>query len=1010
MTEPPGDTPGSGDGAPSRAPASATLVGTPPGTRGATVGDRPAPTGRGAPEVPVGRRAPAEVLSRGAPAPADVPPGGEPAPADVPPGTEPAPADVLPGGAPAPVDVAPGDEPAPVDVLLSDGSTARVRRAARGDRTAIAAFHRDLAAKASALGSHGLPLGTGGGDLDRLTAGDPSHPALVAERDGRVVALAEYHRALGADDAEVAFVVDEAFRRRGLGTLLLEHLASLGRHHGVRRFVADTLATNTAMLAVLRNAGFAAMRHTADGVTRVVLDIAPSADAVGAAERRDTLAVVRSMERLLRPRSVAVVGASRRPGSIGHELVRNLVSGGFQGPVFPVNPKARAIASLMCWPSITDIPDDVDLAVIAVPAPLVADAVRSCGAKGVGALVVVSSGFAETGPSGVSAQRELTALAHELGMRLIGPNCFGVVDTDPDVSMNATFAPDPPLRGSVGFASQSGGLGIAILAESRARGIGLSSFVSMGNKADVSGNDLLLWWEQDPSTAVVLLYLESFGNPRRFARLARRIGRTKPIVAVKAGRTRAGAAAAASHTAALASSEQAVAALFRQSGVVRVDTVEELFDVSELLAHQPLPGGCRLGIVTNAGGPGVLAADACAGHGLQVPALRAGTQRTLRAVQPDAGSVHNPVDLGSSAPPDAYRQAVELLVGTGEVDALLVVFTPPLVTRAEDVARAVAGATAAARADGAEVPVVATFLGTGSGRDALRAAQPPIPCFTYPETAVRALAHAVRYARWRSAPVAEPKPLPRVDPNDGRRRLAAARPPAKDGGASGATWLTGEPAMGVLGAFGIATQPTRDVADAAAAAEAARSIGLPVALKALGPTVVHKSDVGGVRLHLADTDAVRTAYAAMASAVGPAMTGASVQAMAGDGVEMIVGFVQDPQFGPVVLVGMGGTTVELLGDHRVGLAPLAEEEARDLVLGLRGAPLLTGFRGSAPLAVDALVDVVVRMGRLAEDLPEIQEADCNPVLVTAEGAVVLDTRLRLAGHPVAPDDDRRHLP
>ncbi len=911
------------------------------------------------------------------------------------------------------------------------------------DRTAIATFHEQLSSKTSTLRYFRAHPRLDERDLDRVTSADPSNPALVAERDGRVIALAEYHRAVGADDAEVAFVVDDAFQGRGLGTLLLEHLASLGRHHGVRRFVADTLATNLPMLAVLRHVGFAAVRHTEDGVTRVVLDIAPSAEAVAAADRRDTLAVVHAMQRVLRPRSIAVIGASRRAGAIGHELVRNLVAGGFQGPVFPVNPKASSVASLPCWPSVTEVPGDVDLAVIAVPAPLVPDTVRSCGAKGVGALVVVSSGFAETGPSGASAQQELTALAHEMGMRLIGPNCFGVVDTDPDVSMNATFAPDPPLRGSVGFASQSGGLGIAILAESRARRLGLSSFVSMGNKADVSGNDLLTWWEQDPATTVVLLYLESFGNPRRFARLAQRIGRTKPIVAVKGGRTRAGAAAAASHTAALASSEQAVAALFHQSGVVRVDTVEELFDVSELLVHQPLPAGCRLGIVTNAGGPGVLAADACAGHGLDVPTLHADTQATLRDIQPDAGSVHNPIDLGSSAPPESYRRAVELVLGGGEVDAVLVVFTPPLVTRAEDVAHAVVAAAGNARTAGSSVPLIATFLGTGSGRDALRAAEPPIPCFTYPETAVRALAHAVDYARWRSAPLPVTEPLTGVDANEGRRRLAGAAaraghqpecvdqpapssgtrptpttsppgthqtPTPTTGVGTAGTWLTGARAMAVLDAFGVATQPTEDVTSGTAAAEAATRIGFPVALKALGPTVVHKSDVGGVHLHLQDATAVRQAYEAMSRSVGPALTGASVQSMAENGVEMIAGFVQDPQFGPVVLVGMGGTTVELLGDHRVGLAPLGREDARELVLGLRGSPLLTGFRGSAPLDVEALVDIVVRMGRLAEDLPEVVEADCNPVLVTTSGAVVVDARLRLTEHPLAPDDDRRRLP
>jgi len=917
----------------------------------------------------------------------------EPAPVKSAP-VEPAPSE------PAPVEPAPS-EPAPVDVLLADGSTARVRCAAPADRAAIAAFHERLSSDSATLRYFRFHPHLDSSDLDRMTACDPDHLALLAERDEQVVAVAEFHRALGAEDAEVAFVVDDTFHGRGLATLLLEHLASQGRRSGIRRLVADTLATNSAMLGVFHDVGFAATRTFADGVVHVVLDIAPSAEAVAAAESRDTHAVVTSMHRLLHPHSIAVIGASRRPGAIGNVLVRNLVAAGFTGPVYPVNPNATSVASLPCWPAVTDIDGPVDLAVVAVPAKSVPDVVASCGAKGVGALVVVSAGFAETGPDGATAQRKLTALAHEWGMRLVGPNCFGVVSTDPDVSMNATFAADAPLPGRVGFASQSGGLGIAILAEASSRGLGLSNFVSMGNKADISGNDVLAWWEQDPATDVALLYLESFGNPRRFARLAQRISRTKPIVAVKGGRTTAGAAAASSHTAALASSEQAVEALFRRCGVIRVDTVEELFDVSEVLAQQPLPTGTRVGIVTNAGGPGVLAADACAGRHLEVPTLSAATQSALRRIEPDAGGVRNPVDLGSSASPDAFRQVVELLLTGGEVDALLVIFTPPLATRADDVAAGIVTGMSAASERGSSIPVITTFLGTEAGRGVLRNAPRPIPCFVYPETAVRALAHAVDHARWRAQAPPNPQPPAGVDINEMRSQLVVPRP---DG------WLTGAGAMATLQRFGIAVQPSIDVDSPDAAAAAASTLGAEVALKVKGPDILHKSDVGGVKLRLAGPVTVRAAYQDMAQRLGTAMSGATVQSMAPAGVEMIVGFVQDRQFGPVALVGMGGTGVELLGDHAVGLAPLDPAEAQRMILGLRGAPLLTGFRGSPPVAVDALVDVLVRMSWLAHDIPEFQEADANPVVVTPTGAVVVDARLRLADRAPAPIDDRRHLP
>jgi len=826
---------------------------------------------------------------------------------------------------------------APVDVLLADGSTARVRSAVAGDRAAIVAFHERLSSNSTTLRYFSSHPHLSEHDLARMTASEPDHLALLAERDDRIVAVAEYHRAVGAEDAEVAFVVDDAFHGRGLATLLLEHLASQGRRHGVRRLVADTMATNSAMLSVFHSVGFAATRTFADGIVHVILDIAPTSQAVSTAEQRDTQAVISSMRRLLQPTSIAVVGASRHPGAVGHVLVRNLVAAGFTGPVYPVNPNANSVASLPCWPRITDIPANIDLAVIAVPAADVLDVVAACGAKGVGALVVVSSGFAEAGPEGVTAEHHVTALAHQWGMRLVGPNCFGIASTDPAISMNATFAADAPRVGAVGFASQSGGLGIAILAEADSRGLGLSSFVSMGNKADISGNDILAWWEQDPATDVILLYLESFGNPRRFAHLAQRISRKKPIVTVKGGRAIATTNVPSSLTAALTNSEQAVEALFRRSGVIRVDTVEELFDVAELLARQPLPAGNRVGIIANAGGPGVLAADACAGRGLAVPTLTTATQAALRAIQPDAGAVGNPVDLGSFTEPDAYRQAVEMLMTGGEVDTVLVIFTPPLATRADDVATGIVAGTDAAVGRGSTTPVIATFLGTDAGRSVLRDAPRAIPCFVYPETAMRALAHTVDHARWRGRPPPNPRPLSGVDINEVRRQIGSTHT---------AGWLTGASAKAILGHYGIDTRSS-----------GSRGRG--------GPN--------------------------------------------DDGVEMIAGFVQDSQFGPIVLVGMGGTATELFGDHAVGLAPLDPAEAREMVLGLRGAPILTGFHGSLPVDIEALVDVLVRVSWLAHDIPELSEADIYPVVVTGVGAAVIDARLHLADCLPAPVDDRRRL-
>ncbi|HXW79765.1 MAG TPA: GNAT family N-acetyltransferase, partial [Acidimicrobiales bacterium] len=678
------------------------------------------------------------------------------------------------------------------DVVLADGSTACLRPICAADIPEIVALHARLSPETVRLRYFGAHPRLSEDELARLVAQDSTdHLALVAQRGAQIgtqmgaqiVAVAQYDRVPGSDVAEVAFVVDDAHQGLGIGTLLLEYLASEGRRNGFRRFAADTLFENSQMVHVFRDAGFTQRSRVESGVIRVVMDISPTNEALSALYLRDRKAAARSMQRLLRPRSVAVIGASRSAGTVGHELVRNLVAGGFQGPVFPVNPTASHIASLPCFPSIEAVPGDVDLAIVAVPARAVLEVVEACGRKGVGGLVVVSSHFAEDGADGAALEREVARAAHSYGMRVVGPNCFGVLNTDPDISMNATFAKDSPTAGSLGFASQSGGLGIAILAEAKKRGIGLSSFVSMGNKADVSGNDLLAWWAEDKATSVGLLYLESFGNPRRFARLARELSRSKPVIAVKSGRSAVGRRAASSHTAALASSDDAVAALFHQTGVIRVDTIEELFDVAQVVGAQPLAAGLRVGVLSNVGGPAVLAVDACESNGLQVPEFSPALQSQIALRCPRNGGVSNPIDLGAEANATMYEDVLGLLLASDEVDAVAVNFTPPLVNRRTDeVATAIVAAVdrAAAAVDATCLdehrrvakPVVASLLGADeSGQDVLRSARFAVPSFTYPETAVRALAHALRYAEWRARPNGTVPALEGVDANEARRRL-----------------------------------------------------------------------------------------------------------------------------------------------------------------------------------------------------------------------------------------------
>jgi acetyl coenzyme A synthetase (ADP forming)-like protein len=834
--------------------------------------------------------------------------------------------------------------------------------------------------------------------------------ALIALVDSELVAVARFDRAVGAARAEVAFTVRDDHQHRGLGMVLLEHLASAARAMGVKCFEADTLAVNSAMLQVFRHAGFEEKTSFEAGVVHVTLDLEANAEYLVLLEERDRRAAVSSIERLLRPRSIAVIGASSHAGSIGHEIVANLLAGGFKGQVYPVNRRAATasleICGLAAVADVTDIEGAVDLAVIAVPAAAVAKVTEACGKKGVGGLVVVTAGFAEAGAHGAGAERELVSLARSHGMRVIGPNCLGVVNTAPEISMNATFSPARPMRGSIGFSSQSGGLGIAILSEATHRDLGVSSFVSVGNKADVSGNDLIRYWESDPDTRVILLYLESFGNPRRFARIARRVAKTKPIVAVKSGRSSSGTRGTASHTAAMASPDATVDALFHQAGVIRVDTLEELFDVADTLVHQPLPAGRRVAIVGNAGGPGVLAADACEGAGLLVPELSPDTQAKLRAELSNDAAVSNPVDCIATATAEQYRRALEIVLEDDSVDSVIAIFTPPLVTQADDVAAQVTAVAASATK-----PILAVFLATTAALSTLREGPRRVPWFAYPESAARAIGRIVPYARWRLQPDVPAPVYPDLDAARGRsvvdRHLADGS--AKQQPAGGNGWLDASEVEQLLGAYGIAFVRTVRATTAAEAAAAAEGVGFPVAVKLDVPDLVHKSDVGGVKLGVADAARVREIAESLLSEHGPEAA-VIVQPMVAPGVETIVGVVEEPGFGPVVMVGLGGTATEVLGDRALSLVPITRPEAVDLISSLKASKLLSGYRGAPAADIGALADLVCRVAQLAEQLPEVVEMDLNPVIASPDGCLVVDAKIRVA-HLDTPEPElwRRHL-
>ena len=680
------------------------------------------------------------------------------------------------------------------------------------------------------------------------------------------------------------------------------------------------------------------------------------------------------------PRTIAVVGASRARNKIGSEVLHNLVATGFTGAVIPIHPVADTIQGLKAYAHVSDVPRDVDLAVIAVPAAQVAGAVDDCLAKGVPAICIITAGFGECSDEGRRQQQAVVRRIRAGGARLIGPNCMGLVNTDPRFAVNATFSPVYPPAGNVAMSTQSGALGLAILDYARQLNIGFSSFVSIGNKADVSGNDLLQHWEHDPRTSVILLYLESFGNPAKFSRTARRISRRKPIVALKSGRSAAGARAAASHTGALASSDDFVDALFHQAGVIRTDTVTELFDVATLLSRQPLPRGRRVAILTNAGGPGILAADACQAHGLVVSELSAQTKAQLRSFLPEAASVGDPVDMLASAPPAHYSRALELLLKDDAVDSVLVIFIPPLLTDADQVAEAIASAAAA----GPGKPVCGIFMRSHAAPAALAA----VPCYAFPEPAAIALARVAAYGEWlRQAEGIVPQ-LRDLQPRLARRIVESAL--QRGGG-----WLSAVEANALLATVGIGMPRSLLATSIDGAVEAAAKLGYPVAIKAVGAALLHKTEHKAIRLNLGDKPAVRLAAAELTRSLGDRMDGLLVQQMVNDGAEMMVGAINDATFGHVVVCGSGGVLIDLLADSACRLHPVTDQDAGEMVAGLKGVRLLRGFRGAVPADEAAFRDAILRISALLDLCPEIQELDVNPLTVLPGGVSAVDVRIRI---------------
>lgn len=866
------------------------------------------------------------------------------------------------------------------DVVLRDGSTLPLRSVRQNDIGALITFFADLSPESRYYRFFAVPSLDSARVAGLIPIDATGATALVGECAGRIVAFAGYYTAAGdRDRAEVAFAIADAFQGRGIGTRLLEQLANLARTARVRTFDAYVLGDNQKMMDVFLESGYRVSRRIEGGVFHVELSLEATREFSEKAARRSQLAATASMKGFFEPRTVAVIGANRERGKIGSEILHNIQTAAFTGSSIPVHPSAQEVQGLRAYPRVSDIPGVVDLAVIVVPAAQVLSAVEDCIGKGVRALCVISAGFGEAGSEGRARELAILEKVRSAGCRLVGPNCMGLLNTDPAVRLNATFSPVYPPTGSVAMSTQSGALGLAILDYARQLNIGISSFVSVGNKIDVSGNDLIQYWAEDPRTSVILLYLESFGNPKKFGEIARRVARVKPIVAVKAGRSSAGARAASSHTGALAATDTVVDALFHQAGVIRTNTLEELFDVAALVAHQPIPRGRRVAILTNAGGPGILAADACEANGLELVTLSEHTRTELRSFLPEAASIANPVDMLASAPPEHYRRALEALIRDEQVDSILTIFIPPLVTEPEAVAAAIAAGAVAA-----DKPIAGIFMRAEGAPAGLA----PIPCYAFPESAAIALARVTAYGEWRQKPLGTIPVLNDLRPNEARGFVDSAL--QRGGG-----WLTPNETQGLMAAVGIKTaiaQMTRGTDEAVAAASV---IGFPVVLKAIGPTLLHKTERQAVRLNLDSEQAVRHAALDFEERFRGELTGLLVQQMVTGGVEMLVGALHDPTFGPLVVCGSGGVLVDLLADSAFRIHPVTTEDAAEMIAEIRGARLLRGYRGAPPADEAALRDVVLRVSALLSMCPEIQELDLNPVKVLASGACAIDARTRI---------------
>ncbi len=884
-------------------------------------------------------------------------------------------------------------------LIMRDGTTAAIRPAEPTDIPMMQQLIGRLSpeSRRHRFFSESLPSSDSIAALCR-SSNPRSRFTLIVTRvwEGRahIIAAGSYW-ARDGQTAEVAMAVDDEFHGKGLGTLLLERLALVAIRHSFTHLWAVTHVDNLAMREVFRESGFTAHEAYEGDDMQVELSLIPTETTVSRTEVRERLATTASLRPFFQPQSVAIIGASHDPNKIGYRLLDAITAGLFRGGVYPVNPKTTDIKGILTYPSVQNILEPVDLVVISIPRDSVSSVIDECAAKGIRACVIITAGFAEVGQAGATLQQQLVTKVRQYGMRMIGPNCFGILNTDPNIQLNATFTTLFPPRGRVAMSSQSGAIGIATLAGARRFHLGISSFVSVGNKADVSTNDLLQYWEEDPATDVILLYVESFGNPRRFARIARRVSRRKPIIAVKAGRSQSGRRAAGSHTAALAANDVAVDALFHQAGIIRAESLDDMLALAAGLSNQSLPQGRRIGIITNAGGPAILCTDACEAGALVVSELSAQTKATLAALLPSVAALSNPVDLIASATPDQYAKAIETLLSADEIDALIILYISVTVADTVGIAHGIlAGIEKGRKADAKAKPVLIGWMAEGDMDRTFSFQTETIPTYHLPETPALVLSKAASYAEWRQQPTGM---VPDFDDLD----LSAVRQICADAiFRRGAGWLSTEETRNVLSAMRLPVQPGGVARTADEAAALAKQAGYPVAVKLASHQIVHKTEIGGVQLNLASEEAVRKAFDSMRTRLVEtnqldAMEGVLVQPMVTRGVEVMIGVTDDPLFGPLIAFGLGGIHVEIFGDVQFRITPLTDRDAAEMVRGVKAYRLLTGYRGYPPADLEALEDTLLRVSRLVEEIPEISELDLNPIfaLPPGQGCRIVDARI-----------------